>query len=63
MVICVCEAVREREVDAHIARGCRTVRELTTACGAGGDCGACVRDLRERLVARRAEAVVESKEA
>ena len=36
MVICVCEAIGEREVDSHIDRGVSSVRELKAACGAGG---------------------------
>lgn len=59
MVICVCEAIGEREVDSHIARGVSSVRELKAACGAGGDCGACVRELRERIRSKRSLSAVE----
>ncbi len=53
MILCVCRAVREREVDAAIAGGARTVREVGRSCGAGVDCGACVADVKARLHARR----------
>lgn len=49
MILCVCRAVREREVEAVIAGGARTVREVGRACGAGVDCGACVSDVKARL--------------
>ena len=59
MVICICEAIGEREVDSHIDRGVSSVRELKAACGAGGDCGACVRELRERIRSKRGQSAVE----
>ena len=59
MVLCVCEAIGEREVDSHIDRGVSSVRELKAACGAGGDCGACVRELHERIRSRRNLSAVE----
>jgi bacterioferritin-associated ferredoxin len=59
MVICICEAIGEREVDSHIDRGVSSVRELKAACGAGGDCGACVRELRERIRSKRCQSGAE----
>ncbi len=41
MYVCVCEAVTEGEVDGAIEAGALSVAEVTRACGAGGDCGAC----------------------
>jgi bacterioferritin-associated ferredoxin len=41
MYVCVCNAVTERQVGEVIDAGARTRTEVTRACGAGGDCGAC----------------------
>jgi bacterioferritin-associated ferredoxin len=41
MWVCVCHAVRDREVKAAIEAGAMTRDAVTTACGAGGDCGSC----------------------
>ena len=48
MIVCLCEAVSDREVRGCIARGCRSIGEVKRSCGAGGGCGAChdmVRDM------------------
>lgn len=41
MYVCCCNAVTDREVADAIDSGARTRAEVTRACGAGGDCGAC----------------------
>jgi bacterioferritin-associated ferredoxin len=41
MYVCVCKAVTDKEVRAAIDGGARSVCEVTAACAAGGDCGAC----------------------
>ena len=41
MYVCVCLAVTEAQVDAAIADGAQTRAAVTSACRAGGDCGAC----------------------
>ena len=41
-------------VDAIIDDGARTVEEISRRCGAGTGCGACVEDIRERLLAKGA---------
>jgi bacterioferritin-associated ferredoxin len=41
MVLCHCEAVSDRTVDAAIASGASTVPEITERCMAGGGCGGC----------------------
>jgi bacterioferritin-associated ferredoxin len=41
MFVCVCRAVTDREVKTVIEDGAVTVAEVTEACRAGGDCGAC----------------------
>ena len=41
MYVCVCRAVTDKEVEASIDAGARTVEAVTEKCQAGGDCGAC----------------------
>jgi bacterioferritin-associated ferredoxin len=41
MYVCVCKAVTHAEVDRAIEGGALSVAEVTQACRAGGDCGAC----------------------
>jgi bacterioferritin-associated ferredoxin len=41
MLACLCRAVSDKKVLAVIQEGAETVEEVTQACGAGGDCGAC----------------------
>jgi bacterioferritin-associated ferredoxin len=52
MIVCVCHPTSDRDVDAIIDDGARTVEEISRRCGAGTGCGACVDELRERLVAK-----------
>ena len=51
MIVCLCRGVTERHVEAVVADGAATVAQVTQACGAGGDCGAC-----RRMVAALVEA-------
>jgi bacterioferritin-associated ferredoxin len=56
MIVCLCRGVTERKIDAVVADGAKTVGDVTRACGAGSDCGACYQMLAELLDdARRAE--------
>jgi len=54
MILCLCHPVSDRDVDAIIDEGARTVQEISQRCGAGTGCGACVGELRERLAAKGA---------
>lgn len=49
MILCLCEAVSDRVIDAAICEGAQSVREIGKRCGAGTGCGMCKVDLRERL--------------
>ena len=51
MWVCVCNAVRDREVKVAIEAGASTREAVTAACGAGGDCGACHAMIDEMIVA------------
>lgn len=49
MIVCLCHAVRDRDLDAAIAEGASTVEEVGRACGAGTGCGACIPEVVDRL--------------
>jgi len=55
MIICICENVSDRALEREIDAGARTVREIRKACGAGGNCGSCVCDLKKMLARVRDE--------
>jgi len=49
MILCVCRRVSEREVDAAVRAGARSVDAVGARCGAGTDCGSCREAIEERL--------------
>ena len=49
MFVCVCHAVTDREVDKAIHDGAVTREQVTRACRAGGDCGACHQTIEDRI--------------
>ena len=51
MILCICNAVTDREVDDVIRRGASSVDAITQQCGAGGDCGSCINAIERRLAA------------
>ncbi|MBI4817150.1 MAG: (2Fe-2S)-binding protein [Deltaproteobacteria bacterium] len=57
MLVCICRAVRERDLERVIQLGARTTREVSRACGAGTSCGACVPMVRDMI--QRAQRVGE----
>jgi len=42
LYVCVCNAVTEREVDAVIAAGANSIKDLNRELSIGSQCGACV---------------------
>jgi bacterioferritin-associated ferredoxin len=54
MIVCMCHPTSDRELDAIIDDGARTVEEISRRCGAGTGCGACLGELRERLQSKGA---------
>jgi bacterioferritin-associated ferredoxin len=54
MIVCMCFPSSERDIDAAIDDGARTVTEIGERCGAGTGCGTCVSELRERLTIKGA---------
>ena len=58
MFVCVCHAVADVKVREAIEAGARTREDVTLACGAGGDCGAChghIEDMIEEHLESRQE--------
>ena len=49
MIVCLCHAVRDRELDSAIADGAESVEEVGRQCGAGTGCGACIPEIEDRL--------------
>jgi len=52
VLVCICHPASEREIDAVIDDGARTVQEVGQKCGAGTGCGACVDEIRDRLTSK-----------
>jgi bacterioferritin-associated ferredoxin len=54
MIVCMCFPASDRDIDAIIDEGARTVEDIGQRCGAGTGCGMCRDELRERLASRGA---------
>lgn len=53
MYACICHAVTTAEVDAAVALGATSVKQVRKATGAGSACGTCVKRLSCLLAAAR----------
>jgi bacterioferritin-associated ferredoxin len=49
MYLCICRAIRERDVDAAVRAGARKPADVFRAYGKSPQCGTCACDLRERI--------------
>lgn len=49
MIICLCNALTERDVRDAAARGAERVSQVYRECGCRPDCGSCVGHVREIL--------------
>ncbi|MFD7920425.1 bacterioferritin-associated ferredoxin [Streptomyces sp. NPDC059740] len=49
MFVCSCFGITEQQVRDHAATGACTPRQMASACGAGTDCGGCVRRIQALL--------------
>jgi bacterioferritin-associated ferredoxin len=49
VILCICQSVSDREVDAAIRAGARSVAAVSRACGAGMDCGCCRTTIERRI--------------
>ena len=56
MILCLCENISDRVIRREIDDGARTVREVRERCGAGGNCGSCVCDVKRMLQSTRERA-------
>lgn len=50
MIVCLCAGVPSSAIAELIERGARCPEDVTAACGAGADCGACLDSLADLLV-------------
>lgn len=49
MYVCVCKAIKAKDLTDLIDSGAKTVQEIGESCGAGTDCGCCVNRLKRML--------------
>ncbi len=49
MYVCICRAIREREVEAAVRAGARRPSDVFRACGTSPQCGTCACDMRQRI--------------
>ena len=59
MIVCLCAGVPASTILAAIDRGAACSEDVTAACGAGGDCGACLESLSDLLARRRGDAALD----
>jgi len=52
VILCVCHALTDGEIDSAIQGGARSADEVARRCGAGSDCGGCVRAIERRIATR-----------
>ena len=53
MYVCLCVGATSHAISECVARGASTSKEVAEACGAGGDCGRCRRNLRAIIAAAK----------
>jgi len=49
MYVCICRAIREREIDAAVRAGARRPVDVFRACGKSPQCGGCAGEMRQRI--------------
>jgi bacterioferritin-associated ferredoxin len=49
MFVCICNGVREGDIEAHVARGASSLKDLRDQLGVARDCGKCASCAREVL--------------
>ncbi|TWG90174.1 assimilatory nitrate reductase catalytic subunit/bacterioferritin-associated ferredoxin [Nocardioides sp. J9] len=50
MIVCQCRVVTDRDVDAALADGARTVAAVCRSTGAAQDCGSCIFSVKAQVV-------------
>lgn len=46
MYICLCHGVSDKKIKKMVDNGTNTMKAIQSACGAGTDCGVCIRKLQ-----------------
>ncbi|AEV87108.1 Nitrite reductase [Actinoplanes sp. SE50] len=54
-LICICQQVSEKEIEAALAQGHCSLEAIRAATGANTGCGDCAPDIEELLLAARAD--------
>ncbi|MDZ7621897.1 MAG: (2Fe-2S)-binding protein [Candidatus Competibacteraceae bacterium] len=49
MYLCICKAVSDNQIRQAVARGARTVGDVSARLGAGTECGQCLDSIRDLL--------------
>lgn len=49
MYVCICHGVTDASLKSEIHRGSNSLRKIMASCGAGSDCGACVKSIKKTL--------------
>jgi len=49
MYICVCRAIRDRDIDAAVRAGAQRPVDVFRACGHSPQCGGCAAEMRKRI--------------
>lgn len=49
MYICICRAIRDRDVDAAVRAGARRPADVFRACGQSPQCGGCACEMRKHI--------------
>lgn len=55
MIVCHCRVVTDRDVDAALADGARTVNAVCRSTNAAQDCGACIFSVKAAVVRHLAQ--------
>jgi bacterioferritin-associated ferredoxin len=53
MIVCMCEGLSDRDIQAELDQGVDSVGELRKRCGASGQCGMCANMIRRMVAARQ----------
>jgi bacterioferritin-associated ferredoxin len=49
MYVCICRAIRERDVEAAVRAGARRPVDVFRACGESPQCGGCAHEMRKQI--------------
>jgi bacterioferritin-associated ferredoxin len=57
MYVCLCAGVTCQSITHAVSQGAKTCKQVAVACGAGLDCGGCLRHLKAIIEAANADVV------